>query len=143
MFFILNWQSAVFGREEGLLYIKNSVLEDKETVSEVLPLVEDDAIVISERFDKYFWPPHQSNLGAGQAGRRVIVGDLVDNKMNIRYAKLVNHVPVYYFGFIFPPEDMEYLNNRKLAEAGLQIKEVKLLPEKRMGLYKLNKKISY
>ncbi|OGF19399.1 hypothetical protein A3G56_00420 [Candidatus Falkowbacteria bacterium RIFCSPLOWO2_12_FULL_45_10] len=123
----LNIQTAVFNPEEGLKAVAKSVIQDERRVNEIKAMIEPRAVIISERFDKFFWPEY-----------KVIVGNLSNRAPLTAYANLVGQgTPLYYYGFIFPPQDMDYLNNKKLAEAGLQVEPVKLDEESRLGLYKL------
>ena len=70
--------------------------------------------------------------------RKVIVGLFDDKNMIAEYANLVNLLPVYYYNFTLPPRDFEYLNNRRLAEAGLQIEKVEQVTDD-FTLYRLEK----
>ncbi len=130
IFFILNFQAAVLAEEEGLLAMKDNLMKDKKLAAEAIMKVESEAVIITQHFDKFFWPR-----------RKVIFGTLVDNKINARYAELIKqNTPLYYFGFVFSDEDMDYLNNRKLAEAGLGINEIKKYRERGLAIYKIIKK---
>lgn len=106
---------ALYGHEEGLVYMKRANAADRPTAAHALALTDPRGVVISERFDKFFFPR-----------RRVVVGTLTDNAYNQQYARLVAAgIPIYYYGFTFPPRDLNYLNGRKLAEVGLHIEMVK------------------
>ncbi|MFA5318614.1 MAG: hypothetical protein WC323_04050 [Patescibacteria group bacterium] len=128
-FFILNFQIAALCKEEGLLSMKNSLEEGVILGEEILPHIEPEAIIISERFDKIFWPE-----------RKVIVGNFTGKEHNLQYQKLIEYgTPLYYYGFIFPEVDMNYLNDRRLKEHNLKIEPIKLSESNRLGLYKLVK----
>jgi len=127
IFLILNFQAAVWGKEEGLLTMKNNLVKDAELVESMFSHIEPEAIIISERFDKFLWPKY-----------KVIIGNLSDKSHPQAYAELAEQgIPLYYYGFIFPPGDFAYLNSRKLAEVNLELEIIKLDEESRIGLYKL------
>ncbi|MFH1326207.1 MAG: glycosyltransferase family 39 protein [Candidatus Falkowbacteria bacterium] len=129
-FFILNIQTTVYGQDEGLIYVKQGIEENKERAKHVDLIIENDAIIITKHLDKFFFPD-----------RGVIAGDLLDDNKNQQYKKLIDHnVPLYYYGFIFQQKDLDFLHNEKLIELGLQIEIVELNKEAKLGLYKL---ISY
>jgi len=127
LFLLFNAQAAVFGKEEGLAFVRQNIISDGRRVREISALLEDNAAIISERFDKFFWPEH-----------KVIVGNLSGKSRLPAYAKLAEQgIPLYYYGFIFPPGDFAYLNSRKLAEVNLELEIIKLDEESRLGVYKL------
>ncbi|MFA6551797.1 MAG: hypothetical protein WCV41_04700 [Patescibacteria group bacterium] len=126
-FFVLNFQAAVLAKEEGLLVMKDNLIKDANQVKNISSQIESEAVIISERFDKFFWPEH-----------KVIVGNLSDKSRPSAYAKLAEQgTPLYYYGFIFPPGDLAYLNSRKLSEFNLELEIIRLDEENRMGLYRL------
>ncbi|PIR93528.1 hypothetical protein COT99_00245 [Candidatus Falkowbacteria bacterium CG10_big_fil_rev_8_21_14_0_10_43_10] len=125
-----NIQTAVFNPEEGLMAMAKSIIQDERRVNEIKAMIEPRAVIISERFDKFFWPEY-----------KVIAGNLSSRAPLTAYANLVEQgAPLYYYGFIFPPQDLDYLNSRKLAAAGLQVEPVKLDEESRLGLYQVKSK---
>ena len=73
--------------------------------------------------------------------RKVIVGLFDDKEKVVKYANLTKILPVYYYNFTLPQIDMDYLNNRRLAEAGLRIVEVEKITES-FTLYRLEIKKS-
>jgi hypothetical protein len=111
-FFSANF--LIDGSDEGLLYndFNNQILRSE--YSQVLSLTEPSAVIITRYHDKIFFPE-----------RKVIVGDLTDETMNFRYAKLVKLMPVYYYNFSFQQKDIDYLNAGKLKNAGLNLKKIK------------------
>ncbi len=127
IFFTLNFQATIFAKEEGLISMKEGIEINKIRTEHIMSLVEEDAIIISERFDKFFW-----------FDRKVITGNFTDKEHNKEYVKLIEQdVPVYYYGFIFPEIDINYLNNKRLKEFGLQIIAVELDEIDGLGLYRL------
>ncbi len=94
---------------------------------EVLSKTESNSIIITRYHDKVFFPE-----------RKVIVGLFDDKNIIAEYARLVDHLPVYYYNFSFPEKDLLYLNNGPLLEAGLQLEVMELITEK-FTLYRLKK----
>lgn len=113
------------GSEEGLLNLFKQQKEAKQTHQRILELTEPNATVITRYHDKLLFPE-----------RKVIVGLFDDQNMNAIYARLLNYLPVYYYNFTLPEEDLNYLNQRRLAEVGVGIELVEEVGEG-FGLYKL------
>jgi 4-amino-4-deoxy-L-arabinose transferase-like glycosyltransferase len=114
-----------FGSQEGLVYsdANNAVL--KQEYDQVLKLTESSAVIITRYHDKIFFPE-----------RKVIVGLLTDDNMNVLYKRLVELLPVYYFNFTFPEKDFQYLNDSKLKTVGLKLEKIKKVDDV-FSLYKL------
>ena len=55
------------------------------------------------------------------------------------YSTLVERLPVYYFNFTLPEADIEYLNNRRLAEEELYVEEIEKITQD-FSLYKLKRR---
>ncbi|MDD5071966.1 MAG: glycosyltransferase family 39 protein [Patescibacteria group bacterium] len=118
---------VLFGSEEGLLYLAQNQKMARHELGKVLSLTESNSIIITRYHDKIFFPE-----------RKVIVGLFDDENMNARYARLVNYLPVYYYNFTFPEKDLNYLNDKKLKEAGLMITPIEKITAD-FTLYKLGK----
>jgi hypothetical protein len=117
---------VLFGSEEGLIY---SLARKKETaleLREVIKTTEENAIIITQYHDKLFFPQ-----------RMVIVGRFDQDDLLKKYYKLINFYPVYYYNFTLPDKDMDYLNNKRLLEFGLNIKVVKKISQD-FTLYRLD-----
>ena len=91
-----------------------------------MELTESNAVIITRYHDKLFFPE-----------RKVIVGLFNDDNMNMRYAQLVDYLPVYYYNFTFPQKDVKYLNQSKLPKAGLRIEKIERVGD--FSLYKLTR----
>ncbi len=126
--FFISIQFVLFGSEEGLIYSAQKQKQAKNEFNKVLSLTENNAVIITRYHDKLFFPE-----------RKVIVGLFNNKNMVAQYANLANYLPVYYYNFILPQDAIEYLNNRRLAEVGLQIKKVEQVTGE-FGLYRLEKK---
>ncbi len=125
--FIVSANFVMLGSEEGLIYGFAKEGYSTTQMRRVLRETESDSVIITRYHDKLFFPE-----------RKVIVGNLTDNNMNRIYSNLVEYLPVYYYSFAFGQKDMDYLNGRKLKEAGLKIERVKRITEE-FSLYRLEK----
>jgi len=118
---------VLFGSEEGLVYLYYNNLAEKETAQEVFSLTSEDGIIITQYYDKFFFPE-----------RRIIMGRLPQDYILEATKDLVNYFPVYYYNFYLNEADINYLNERQLANYGLKIKLIKKT-NARFGLYQLEK----
>jgi hypothetical protein len=116
------------GSEEGLIYLARRQQEAKVEWRAVMDATENNSVLITMYGDKLFFPE-----------RKIIMGQFNDQNMNVEYKTLVNILPVYYYNFSFQPADLDYLNNTRLANVGLQIKEIKKVTDK-FTLYQLYNK---
>jgi 4-amino-4-deoxy-L-arabinose transferase-like glycosyltransferase len=129
-FVALNFQTAVFGAEDGLNYTAKNLAQDKARVAQILNLIEPNAIIATKHLDKMFWPK-----------RKVISTNLSDRIKNQAIAVLLqNNIPVYYYGFIIQSGDFAYLN-MKLRDYGFELEIINLNEEAKLGLYKLVYKV--
>jgi len=117
------------GSEEGLTYSLEKNNQDRIQYNEVMKLTEDNSVIITYYHDKLFFPE-----------RKVIVGLFDDNFMIYEYAILADYLPIYYYNFTLPANDLEYLNNRRLKDFGLMMKKVEEINED-FTLYKLTKAV--
>ena len=124
--FFVSVQFVLFGSEEGLIFAAQKNKQAKNEFNKVISLTENNAVIITQYHDKLFFPE-----------RKVIVGLFNDKNMIARYTDLVDYLPVYYYNFTLPPADIDYLNNRRLAEVGLRIEKVEQVGE--FGLYRLHR----
>jgi len=124
---ILSFKFVYSGSEEGLKYYFNKTRVAKQEVSVLLEITEDNSVIITEYHDKFLFPE-----------RKVIVGKFNDNKMNLQYYNLSKYIPVYYYNFTLPENDLEYLNNRRLKEFGMEINLVQDINEV-FSLYEINR----
>lgn len=121
-------QFVLFGSEEGLVFTAQRQREAKAELEKIIELTENNSVIVTRYHDKLLFPE-----------RKVIVG-LFDNKEMVeKYSILAKYIPVYYYNFTFPQADIDYLNNRRLAEAGLSIEKVEQVTGE-FTLYKLLKK---
>ncbi len=128
LIFFVSTRFVLFGSDEGLIFTGQRQNSARRELEKVLNLTESGSVIITQYHDKLFFPE-----------RKVIVGLFNDKNMTSEYGKLAKYLPVYYYNFTFPPKDMEYLNSKRLAEAGLRIEEVKRITSD-FTLYRLYKK---
>ena len=97
----------------------NTLAKTKEVKSiyqQTLNLTEENSVIITRYYDKTLFPE-----------RRTVFGALDDNNMNKIYAKISAKLPLYYLNFSLSEDAIKYLNDRKLKEANLQIKKIKVI----------------
>ncbi len=104
---------VLFGSEEGLIFTAQRQKESKKELEKIIKLTENNSVIITRYHDKLLFPE-----------RKVIIGLFDDKNMVAKYAVLAKYIPVYYYNFTFPQADFDYLNNRRLTEAGLRIEKV-------------------
>lgn len=126
---IVSLNFALLEPEEGLVAQSVKQTSAKADFDQVMSLTEPNSVIITRYHDKLFFPE-----------RKVIVGLFDDQEMNRQYAKLEEILPIYYYNFSLGQKDIDYLNNGRLKEIGLQIKKVKMINES-FTLYKLVKYI--
>lgn len=111
--FFISIKFVLFGSEEGLMKSAQKQLASRQEYEKVLSLTENRAVIVTQYHDKLLFP-----------ARKVIVGLFDDPNMIKEYAILTKYLPVYYYNFTFPEKDLNYLNNRKLPDFGLNIEAV-------------------
>jgi 4-amino-4-deoxy-L-arabinose transferase-like glycosyltransferase len=120
---------VLYGSEEGLAYLYYNNLAEKDNAKRVFSLTENNSVIITRYYDKFFFPD-----------RRVIMGTIPDAEMLTAVSKLVNYYPVYYYNFYLKEEDVNYLNERKLLPYELKMSLIKKM-NSNFGLYKLEKAV--
>src|SRR3989339_88388 len=120
-------QFVLIKSEDGLLYLGMRHKDVRGSIEKVLSLTEHNSAIITFYHDKMFFPE-----------RKVIVGLFNDKNMIAQYANLAEFLPVYYYNFTLPQKDIDYLNARRLGEAGLGIEKVQKITED-FTLYKIIK----
>lgn len=124
---VLSIQFVLIGSEEGLVYTAVKQLAAKAEQQKIIGYTENNSVIITQYHDKLLFPE-----------RKVIVGLLNDDRMNLEYAKLAERLPLYYYNFTFPAKDLAYLNQTKLSSAGLAISPLAKL-NKDFTLYRISK----
>ncbi|MBU4455151.1 glycosyltransferase family 39 protein [Patescibacteria group bacterium] len=128
LIFFVSIGFVLFGSDEGLIFTGQRQKLSQNEFNKVISLTENGAAIITQYHDKLFFPE-----------RKVIVGLFNDANMTREYGKLVNYLPLYYYNFTLPQKDFDYLNSRRLAEAGLRIEKVEQITSD-FTLYRLYKK---
>ncbi|MEA1963490.1 MAG: glycosyltransferase family 39 protein [Patescibacteria group bacterium] len=114
IFFYGSLSFVLYGSEEGLIFLAQRQKRSLAEYQQVLKLTENNSAIITFYHDKLLFPE-----------RKVIVGLFDDKRMVAKYANLVELLPVYYYNFTLPQRDIDYLNNKRLAEAGLGIEKIR------------------
>lgn len=122
---------VLFGSEEGLSYLYYNNLAERANAEKVFALTEDQSIIITQYYDKFFFPE-----------RRIIMGKLPNDEILTALRKLVRYYPVYYYNFYLNDKDVAYLNERKFASYNLEMNLVKKINAK-FGLYQLKAKSDF
>lgn len=124
-FYSLNF--LLFASEEGLASLYFNMSEDRRIGRLILDNTPSDAIVMTQYHDKVLFPE-----------RSVIMGLMHERPYYPFLEKLERHYPLYYFNFTYPEADLNYLNNSRLPEYGLQLKPVKFI-SRQFTLYQIIK----
>ena len=118
----------LFGSEEGLAGLYKKAKQARGEWAMLLRSTPNNSAIITRYHDKLLFPE-----------RKVIVGDFNDNNMNKLYAVLADKLPLYYYNFTLPQKDVDYLNNRRLADFGLSIAPTNVI-NNNFSLYKIEKR---
>jgi len=118
----------LFGSEEGVFGLYKKAKQARNEWTMLLRSTPNNSAIITRYHDKLLFPE-----------RKVIVGDFNDNNMNKLYAVLADKLPLYYYNFTLQQKDVDYLNNRKLADFGLSIVPTNVINNS-FSLYKIEKR---
>lgn len=108
----LSVRATFFSPQDGLAYAAEELAASRDIRARVLELTEPDAVIVVDRGDKLFFP-----------FRRVRY-PLRDETTYALMPRIALHAPLYYYGITLPQIDVDYLNDVKLGELGLQIDPV-------------------
>jgi hypothetical protein len=108
----LNIHATFIQGQDGLLSVRNTLIESEHIQSSVLAHTEANALIVVDRADKLFFP------------HRRVMYPLRSDETYDSLPLLAQSVPVYYYGISFPEEDFEYLNESRLGKMGLVIELV-------------------
>jgi hypothetical protein len=114
---------VIWSTDESIINVIASINKGKKDANIIRNITDTEALIIVDSDDKFLFPD-----------RSVMTpfrNDFIINAI----PDLLKTVPVYYFGLTLPDKDMEYLNNKKLYDRDLQIKEFYTINEK--TLYKI------
>lgn len=124
---IISLNFVIFGSEEGMFYSFSKKEDVQKNYTEIINKTESNSVIITTYYDKLLFPK-----------RKVIVGDFSDPLINEKFAGVADYLPLYYYGFSFSDDDLEYLNNRRLKEVGLGIDKIMKMGDN-FTLYKIYK----
>ncbi|OGL64015.1 hypothetical protein A3C09_00540 [Candidatus Uhrbacteria bacterium RIFCSPHIGHO2_02_FULL_47_44] len=105
----LNVRIVYLEGQDALVRVVATLQRSEEIRDEVLTIVPENGVIITDRSDKIFFP-----------GRHVLV-PLRSEKTFAMIPKMLEQTPVYYYGITFPQIDLDYLNQQKLGPLGAQI----------------------
>jgi len=93
--------------DESLFQVKTNLEKYSKVRQQVLEKTEDNAIIITDRSDKIFFPK-----------RKVVI--FLDNYAIFPLvAQIIDHRPVYYYSYR-PIDNVEYISERKIKETNLK-----------------------
>lgn len=124
IYFFLSFNLIFFDKNEGLVKVKENVGEYTRVAREVSRIVESDAVIIVDRADKIFFPEYK------------VIWPLRDDRTYALIPKLVEAVPLYYYGVTLPQKDIDYLYAKKIDPNKIEI--VKIGDFGAESLYKFN-----
>ncbi len=107
---IVFWQT-----DESVLSMQKNLQSYGETKEKIISSTEENSVIIASYFDKILFP------------ERRVVYNIVEDYIQKNLPALVSREPVYLYS-LFPPEDINYLNEKKLLQYNLEI-----LPYKDLG----------
>jgi len=115
-------------KSEGIFKVRQNLEEYQQIAAQVVAATETNAVIISERMDKVFFP-----------ARRVIYK--LNQPADYQNAKklLENDYPVYYFNFTLNDETLRQLNENFYEPQGLKVNQ-SLLDFKNQSLYPIGLK---
>lgn len=108
----LNVHATFIQGQDGLLKVRDELEQSAQIQERVLQHVPEGSIIIVDRSDKLFFP------------HRDVWYPLRDEATYDAMPTLEEAGSLFYYGITFPETDLEYLNNVKLAERGLQIIQI-------------------
>lgn len=123
VFFVLSSYTAFWGTNESLAQVRKNLVQYNAISKQVSQLTENDAVIITERSDKIFFPM-----------RKVIDYSNTDIPLFENLEILHTRAPIYYFTNL-SAYDIDYLNEKKLPK-GLRF-ELKQPIENDYFLYQL------
>jgi hypothetical protein len=105
---------TVFGAAgEGLLAMRRELVRAESFAAEVLRLVPEGAIVVTDRDDKYLFP------------RRSVIVPLRSEATYDTLGRLAGRARLFYLGVTFPEKDLRWLNDTRLPPLGLRIEAMR------------------
>jgi len=120
----LSYAQVYQDKEEGLIAVNQTITEYQQIAELVLKNTEKEAIIVSKKSDKIFFP------------ERTVIYDLF---YDIDYQRVNNlltqHYPVYLWDFVHDDLAVEYLNQTLFQQYGYLLQDVNIKYNK-MALYK-------
>lgn len=114
----------VFFGHDGFVPTRAALFQNERKQEQVLSLVPEDGIVIVDRADKFIFP------------HRNVITPLRSDLTYAAMPQVVREAPLYYFGITLPEQDMNYLNEVKFADNGLEIRLIETIENE--SLYRID-----
>lgn len=110
VFGLFSYQAVFWGKDEGLVFVRQHLNEYAEIRRAVGLKINDGAVIIADRLDKVFFPQYR------------VIFQLLQPADFLRVKKLVESgQPVYYFYFSRNSEQLADFNERYYHQYGLEI----------------------
>ncbi len=126
MVVFLNFNAVFSQGQDGLVKVADTLSRSGEIQESILTHTQESSIIIVDRADKIIFPHRQ------------VMYPLRDDATYEALPLLTKTDSVYYYGITFPSEDIEYLNNSRLADMDLGIKLIETYDQE--SLYQIYKK---
>lgn len=109
----LNVRLVFFEGQDALINVAENLRESRAVKKEVLSTAPENSVIVVDRADKLFFPD-----------RHVRYPFRSEKTYNLM-PKIASTKPLFYYGITFPQSDLDYLNQTKLKNLGLQIESIK------------------
>jgi len=119
---------VVFSRNDGLLALKSNIEQYYFRYTQTSSLMENNAILITDKTDKIFFPKYQ------------VVVFLLDYSIFPELYKIEDKYPIYYLTRM-PDKDIEFINEKKILEYDLVFERAVIIDDE-YRLFQLNKQES-
>jgi len=116
--------TTIFGEDEGLRYVRNHLWRYERISERVVELTEDNAIIITDRSDKIFFP------------KRKIVYPFMAEATYDLLPKMYFVAPTYYYSVALTEGAVEYLNNGILAKKGMRMEKIESFDNEALYIFK-------
>lgn len=121
--FGLSVRLVYFSKDDGLVDASKTLQRSVEIKTQVFSQTEPDSVIIVDHADKLFFPD------------RRVLQPLRSERTYQLMPRIIEQVPLYYYGITFPQKDVIYLNTEKLKGLGLRIDLIETFDEE--SLYKI------
>lgn len=117
--------TTYWGEDEGLAYVRRHLQRYEWIADRVLEITEPNAIIITDRSDKIFFP------------YRKIVYPLQSEATYSILKKMYFVAPIYYYGVALADEAVEYLNSGVFADNDLKMEKIESFDNEALYIFYL------